>query len=230
MWLKVYSTNSDPKVISAYYIQAVKERRGCPRRIRADRGTENVGVEQMQMFLRRDATDDFSYHRSFIYGSSNHNQRIESFWSTMRKQNVHFWMNFFQTLKEEGYFTGDFLDRSLVQFCFMGILQVELDEFAQMWNAHRIRTQRNTIAPHGRPTVMYMAPHLYGSADHIFHSDPADVQNCQEECVTPTHPCDDTVFELCCLIMEELNFIVPEDAKSGRELYLRLRQEMLLML
>lgn len=124
MWLKVSFTNSDPKVIASYYIETVKERRGCPQRIRADRGTENVAVEQMQMFLRRAATDDFAYHRSFIYGSSNHNQRIESIWSILRKENVQFWMNFFQTLKEGGHFTGDFLDRSLVQFCFMTILQV----------------------------------------------------------------------------------------------------------
>lgn len=123
MWLKVSFTNSDPKVIASYYIETVKERRGCPQRIRADRGTENVAVEQMQMFLRRAATDDFAYHRSFIYGSSNHNQRIESLWGILRKENVQFWMNFFQTLKE-GHFTGDFLDRSLVQFCFMRILQV----------------------------------------------------------------------------------------------------------
>lgn len=99
-----------------------------------------------------------------------------------------------------------------------------------MWNAHRIRTQRNITAPHGRPAIMYMAPHLYGSADHIFRCDPADVQNCQEECVTPTHPCDDTVFELCCLIMDELHLNVPDDAESGRTLYISLRQEILSVL
>lgn len=99
-----------------------------------------------------------------------------------------------------------------------------------MWNAHRIRRQRNITAPHGRPAIMYMAPHLYGSTDHICQCDPADVQNCQEECATPTHPCDDTVFELCCLLMEELNLNVPENAGNGRALYLRLRQEILQLL
>ncbi|KAG1930743.1 hypothetical protein F2P79_022072 [Pimephales promelas] len=227
MWLKVYFTNNDPKVIASYFIETVKNRDGCPRRIRSDHGTENVAMEQMQIFLRRDATDEFAFHRSFLYGSSNHNQRIESFWSILRKENIQFWMNFFQALKEEDYFSGDFLDKSIVQFCFTTLVQDELDRFVQMWNAHRIRAQRNITAPHGRPSIMYMAPHLYGSDDYLFQCNSLDVQNCQEECHMLTYPCDETVFELCCLLMEELHLLPPEDAEEGRNLYIILRREIL---
>lgn len=146
IWLDVYSTNSDPRVIAACFIEAVKARAACPKRVRADRGTENVYVEQMQTFLRRDGTDRFASHASFVYGSSNHNQRIESFWGFLRKENVQFWMNLFQSLKEEDHFSGDFVDKSLVQFCFMELLQVELNTVAHIWNTHRIRAQRNSTA------------------------------------------------------------------------------------
>ena len=33
-------------------------------------------------------------------------------------------MNLFSELKDEGDFSGNFMDKQLVQFCFMGIIQV----------------------------------------------------------------------------------------------------------
>ncbi|KAI9517830.1 hypothetical protein NQZ68_000999 [Dissostichus eleginoides] len=36
--MEAYTTNSDPKVIADYYISTVTRIRGCPQRIRADRG------------------------------------------------------------------------------------------------------------------------------------------------------------------------------------------------
>lgn len=109
--------------------------------------------------------------------------------------------------------------------CLCHFSKAELDRFVQMWNAHRIRPQRNTTAPHGRPSIMYMAPHLYGSDDYLYQCDGLDVQNCQEECHVMTYPCDETVFELCCLLMQELHLHPPDDAEEARNLYLRLRQE-----
>ncbi|KAF3847309.1 hypothetical protein F7725_020337 [Dissostichus mawsoni] len=32
-------------------------------------------------------------------------------------------MNLFQTLQEDGHFTGDFLDKSLIQFCYLNLVQ-----------------------------------------------------------------------------------------------------------
>ena len=83
VWLHANTTNNDPRVIAGYYIDAVKECGGCPRTVRADMGTENVNVEQMQIFLRE-------VQHSFVYGKSVHNQRIESWWSILRKQNIQF--------------------------------------------------------------------------------------------------------------------------------------------
>ena len=61
-------------------MSVVERRMGCPKRMRADRGTENGHVENMQKFLRYEHLDDFS-NRCFLYGSSNRNQRIEARWS-----------------------------------------------------------------------------------------------------------------------------------------------------
>ena len=121
IWLEAYTTNNDPAVVSSYYVKSVLNRLACPRRIRADFGTENVHIESMQRALREHNDDNFST-RSFVYGSSNHNQRIECWWSFLRKHCTQFWMDIFHTLKDSDWFSGDFLDKNLIQFCFLNTI------------------------------------------------------------------------------------------------------------
>lgn len=42
----------------------------------------------------------------------------------MRKEGINTWITLLAELKDEGFFTGDFIDRALSQFCFMPIIQV----------------------------------------------------------------------------------------------------------
>ena len=123
IWLEAYTTNNNPAVVASYFVKALADRLACPRRIRADFGTENVHIEAMQRVLRENHDDNLST-QSFIYGSSNHNQRIESWWGFLRKHNAQYWMDVFHTLKDSDYFIGDFLDKNLIQFCFLNIIQV----------------------------------------------------------------------------------------------------------
>lgn len=124
VWMEAYNTNNDPKVIADYYISTVTRLGGCPERLRADPGTENGHVKEMQVFLRRNHTDHYAGESSFMYGCSTANQRIESWWGIFRKQSGQFWMDIFQTLRDDGHFSGDFLDKNLIQFCFLNLVQV----------------------------------------------------------------------------------------------------------
>lgn len=116
IWLYAYTTNSDPRVIASHYTCAVRQYGGCPSKLRADMGTENIVVEQLQIALTNN-------QHAFSYGKSTHNQRIEAWWGILRRENCQFWINIFEELKEED-FNGSFLDKSLVQFCFMQLIQV----------------------------------------------------------------------------------------------------------
>lgn len=116
IWLDVYSTSSDPRVVAGYYMEAVQTRKGCPQKMRGDMGTENGHVAEMQTFL--------TGNNSFLYGKSCHNQRIESWWGILRRHSAQNWMTMLRRMKDDGHFTGDLLDTSLVQFCFMNLLQV----------------------------------------------------------------------------------------------------------
>ncbi|XP_054260144.1 uncharacterized protein LOC128984801 [Macrosteles quadrilineatus] len=121
MWLKASTNTSDPRIIAGYFVHTVESIGGCPVRIRGDCGTENRYVEQMQIYLR--AKEDNMPETAWLYGTSQSNQRIEAWWSILRKQCSQFWMNLFQNLKEDGLFSGSFMDKSLIQFSFLRMIQ-----------------------------------------------------------------------------------------------------------
>uniref|UniRef100_A0A096M6N5 Integrase core domain-containing protein n=1 Tax=Poecilia formosa TaxID=48698 RepID=A0A096M6N5_POEFO len=222
IWLHAFSTSSDPKVIAGYFIAEVERRMGTPARIRADFGTENVTMAEMQKFLRW--TADPSASNCFISGSSNHNQRIESWWGFLRTHHAQFWMNRFHDLKENDYFSGDFLDKQLVLFTFLKIVEEELQMVCHLWNTHIIRHSRNTVAPSGRPVLMYTIPHLFGGQQYLVEVSQEAVDACKEECrQRGAYPCDETVFSLCCHIMSENFLLAPSTADEAIELYKFLR-------
>lgn len=123
LWLRTAKTNNDPKVIASYYYDTIATMQGFPRCIRADRGTENGHVEKMQQFLHEECAQDTSCP-PFMYGRSTANQRIESWWGILRKHNTQFWINFFEAMRDNLLFEGSFMDKSLIQFCFMKNIQV----------------------------------------------------------------------------------------------------------
>ena len=88
IWLEVASTNNSSSVIAGYYLNAVEKYgecfvvsfvsafillclSGCPRILRADRGSENSRIAYLQPFLRRNGS---GADNSFQYGRSASNQ------------------------------------------------------------------------------------------------------------------------------------------------------------
>jgi hypothetical protein len=128
MWLHAYKTSSDPKVIGGYFLQKTKTIGAVSTVVRADKGTENVLMGQMQRHFRRSGQDALRGEKSFMTGKSCHNQRIEYWWSFLRKECTEFWINLFHSLKDEGDYDGSFVDQNLSQFCFMGVIQVSFSK------------------------------------------------------------------------------------------------------
>lgn len=103
MWLRAGANSNDPKIIAGYYIDTVSALGGCPRTIRSDLGTENGVVKEMQTyFIEQVLYEQNSNLPPFLYGTSPTNQRIEAWWSLLRKHHSQFYMNLFQGLKEDG--------------------------------------------------------------------------------------------------------------------------------
>nr|XP_015840129.1 PREDICTED: uncharacterized protein LOC107399007 isoform X1 [Tribolium castaneum]XP_015840130.1 PREDICTED: uncharacterized protein LOC107399007 isoform X2 [Tribolium castaneum] len=194
-------------------------------------GTKNYYLEQIQLFFKR-LEDDEHAPPAFIYGASTANQKIECWWSILRRHNAQFWMNLFSKLKEDGYFAGTFLDKSLIQFCFMDIIRDELDEICLEWNSHSISSSRNSINPTGRPFVMYNMPELYESSDYLLQVPDDEIEVVKNECtfLDKRMPCDKDIFELCNVLIEEGHLEKPSDPYNAVNLYVYLRTQILNLL
>ena len=125
VYLNVYHTNNNPRVIGGYFLQSVKECGGCPHIVRGDFGTENGHVQDFQHFLQQHDTDSL-VQTAYIEEASTLNQRIESWWGFLRKECDQFWMDLLD-LSQRGSYDGSFFDKSLIQFCFTSLIQVSVN-------------------------------------------------------------------------------------------------------
>ena len=223
LWLNVASSNNDPKIIASYFINCVKELEIIPQLLRADRGSENVIAGGIQRFMRRRFTDSLAGHGSFRYGPSTRNQRIEAWWSQFRKSRGNWWINFFKDLLDSATSTG--IDVSIgyhlecLRFCFMGLIQQELDQVKTMWNHHRIRNVRNSECPNGRPEVLYHASHLSGGRNCGFSITRSDIILAKSFCMEPSLlGCSEEFMKLANVIMKENGLKMPENADEGKRL------------
>ncbi len=89
-----------------------------------DRGTENCIVRDLQRHLRTNHGDSLSGKHSYLTGASTGNQRMESWWGTLRKEATEYWIQLLGELRGKGEFDGGFLDKAVLQLCVMGIIQV----------------------------------------------------------------------------------------------------------
>lgn len=71
---------------------------------------------------------------------------------------------------------------------------------------------------------MYLASHLWGTEDHIIPVNEDDLATCKECCAFATSvPCDEDIFDLCSIYMEESGLVFPTSGSQALDLYLSLR-------
>lgn len=220
-------TNNQPAVIGGYFVSCVKALGGCPTIIRADRGTENGTVAALQRMFRHGCGDEFSGEKSFMYGPSTANQRIEAWWRQLKKNGAHWWTDFFKDLQSQGQYDGsNRVHVDCLRYCFMPVIQKELAEIACEWNAHRIRPSQQAEAPGGIPDILYFVPETQGVQRHRFPISAealqaADTYVNAKPCAVP--PEFAAAAEYIC---REESLAQPSTAVEAKELYLRLVQEL----
>ena len=116
-----------------------------------DKGTENI---YLQVFFTGDED-------SYIYACSTRNQRIEAYWSRLKKFRLNWWINFFSNMVENGLFRPQMsTHQECLLFCFLPILQVELNLFLKTWNTRQVR--QSAAAPGGKPDMLFHVPSSIG--------------------------------------------------------------------
>ncbi|KAJ7371621.1 hypothetical protein OS493_024298 [Desmophyllum pertusum] len=221
LWLEVGTSNNNPRIVARYFLDCAKQLDGVPRTVRGDRGTENVNVAAMQTFFRRNGTDSMAGEKSFLYGRSVSNQRIEAWWSFLRKNDTDWWINFFKDLRDVGlYCDDDPLHVECLRFCFIPLLQEELNRVAQHWNLHQIRPSLNQESPPGRPDVLYFLPELQGASSYLHSVDDEEMSVAEELCCDDRNlPADETFIELAQMVMDDNNLQMPITPEEASTLY-----------
>jgi hypothetical protein len=112
-----------------------------------------------------------------MYGKSTSNQRIESWWSQLRRSCADWWIRYFKDLQYRGLFCNeDIIQVECLKFCFMPVLQNELHEVAKLWNTHVIRPSHNEDSPSGRPDTLYFIPEATGTVNYLVNVENADIE------------------------------------------------------
>ena len=167
--LKPFGFSIHGCIIARYFLNCVKSTEGLARKIWADRGSENVLVAGIQRFLRRGGIDSLAGYSSFAYGKSVSNQRIECWWSHLKKCSIGWWCDYFKSLRNRNMFDdSNPIHAQCMKFCFYGILQGELDRVKDNWNHHKIRPNKYADAPppHGKPDLLCFLPGMHGTNGH----------------------------------------------------------------
>ena len=227
LWLEVSCSNNDPTIIVKYYVDYVRQVSGTARVVRGDKGTENTHVATIQRYLRALQDDSFSGDNSFIYGKSTSNQRIESWWSQLRRGCADWWISYFKDLEYRGLCCNEnIIHVECLKFCFMSLIQTELHEVAKLWNTHFIRPSHNENSPSGRPDTLYCIPEATGTANYLVNVENIDIEIVNELCCQERSTCLPEFEELALIVMEERGLSYPNNHTDAKHLYLELLNDL----
>ena len=173
-------------------------------------GTENGIVAGAQAILRNDLP-------SHTYGSSPHNQQIESWWSFLRQNNLSWWINMCKDAMEWEIFTpGNNVEMDCLWFCLSGVIQLDFDRVKSHWNSHYIhRSRHETIA--GRPNELYFLPELHSCQNVIQDISDQDIQMVLQN--IPAQPSENDYQDYFKQAVNERGLSSPQDWQEAFELY-----------
>lgn len=124
--------------------------------------------------------DDPAANARVIFGRSTANQWIEAWWSILRRSVTNWWMNLFKDLRDLNFYNdGCLIQVQCLKYCFMEVIQSDLNTFMTQWNCHQIRQQRNSELPAGKPDVIYFAPQLFGTRSYELSVVKEDAAHCR---------------------------------------------------
>lgn len=211
LWLKVTKSNNHPEIIANFYLNLVSELGGCPVKLRTDCGTENGTMAAMQCTLK----NNIDAHK---YGTSPANQRIEGWWSFLRRNRSSWWIDFFKNLIEQDIFNpGNELQMECLWICFSQLIQNDLNLVKEHWNTHRIRrSSYHTVS--GRPDELFFLPELHGGTDHLLCQVTHDEVDSLKENLTYVEE-KSVQLEYFEYVLENISANIPNNCEEGLQLY-----------
>ena len=188
--------------------------------MRGDRGTENSHVACIQPAFSVETLV------MLLVEMTVSNQRIEAWWSFLRKSETDWWIKFFKDLRDLGQFSdANPLQVDCIRFCFSPLIQAELNRVARHWNLHKVRPSSNNESPPGCPDVLLFLPQLINTADYKTPAPSDEIEIATEMCSTngdETVQCCEEFLDLAELIIEDEGLNHPSTADEALVLYRKL--------
>lgn len=162
LFLRIWTSNNKPGIVARYYYEYLEESRVLPARIRVDRGTETDDMLMthglFHMVLNNETMANVRDHR-VMHGTSTQN-KIERWWRELHHRMEVFFKQQLSSLIDQGIYDSSCeLDRNILAYVYIPIIQKELDIFKNVvWNHSRGRTQKGKALPTGIPEVMFEHP------------------------------------------------------------------------
>ena len=93
--------------------------------------------------------DEDSYLNSVL----NRNHPIEAFWSRLKKfGTTWWWIEFFMDMEKESLYNGNLeKHKDVLLFCFLPVIQYELNGLTIMWNRRHLL--QSSVGPAGKPDI-----------------------------------------------------------------------------
>lgn len=215
IWLRCASSNHNPAVIATYFVDSAERVGGYPAHVRTDCGTENTILAAIQCAVMGNRS-------AHVYGTSPGNQRIEAWWSFFRRYRTQWWIEIFEDLIQYGAFHPSCIrEVDCLRYCFMHVVQKDLDAVQQQWNTHRIRPSPGARCPAGVPDELFYLPPP--PAVNCLHTPTCQLPQQVSDALEEPRSCDNPDFQayldyLCGFH----NWPQSLDSDSALQLYFRL--------
>jgi len=135
------SDNNRANTVLRLFNGAMLKHDTTPVQMVADRGNENLFVKR-RIDLLRGGPD--TRPRPFAATTSQRNQPIERSWVDTKQKVIFRYKTLFETWEHTiGYVRDNKIHRWVVQYLFIPLINMRLQQHVQYWNYHRIRTKSN---------------------------------------------------------------------------------------
>ena len=123
------------------------------------------------------------------------------------------------------YDPTDHVQVQCLRYCFMDIVQKELNLTAAEWNQHIISRSANG-GPSGRPDTIYFLPHLYDVEHYLENVDSSEIESIYQDVTSSPKDFSDESKEFAELQLQEMqNVSRPNNAVAGFNLFMFLKEK-----
>ncbi|THU94651.1 hypothetical protein K435DRAFT_899425 [Dendrothele bispora CBS 962.96] len=163
-WLRVWWTNSNPRLIFGYYLDRVKKDGYIPLVTQSDPGPENFCIAKGHSFIRQSLDSQLQGTLQHRYMKEKNNLPPEIAWSGLRRDCVPGLEDILANPHVD-YSCDNPPQYNVFKWVAIPWFQSELDAYAKLHNSTKRRAQCNKILPHGPPDDIEEHPHRYNALD-----------------------------------------------------------------